>query len=577
MPTRRLPDDPNLEHLRNQAKTLLKQVRAGDTEALALVTEFHPSAAALLNADPGQRLPGADPSGRLRGADLGRRRRGDDLDQRLPGADPGRRLPGADNPDRRGRGADDPDRPPRGGADRSAPERPFALADAQLVIARSYDFPSWPQLGRHLGIVERYTRSPHLEPTGGPVDTPAQRADEFLRLATLHYGQDDPQRPDAARALLTRFPEVAVSNIFTMVVAGDVGAVRAELDRSPAHAGLQGGPFRWEPLLYLTYSRLEVATEAPLEIARLLLRHGADPNSGFLWAGLPSPFTALTGVFGRGEGDQPPHQSRLDLARLLLEAGADPNDSQTMYNCGLGCPPPYDDDHLRMLLEFGLGQGDGGPWHQRLTVAHPTPRQLLEDELAFASSTGLLERVRLVLAAGADPEGLGTEHPVLCGHRPYELASVQGHTAIAELLRAAGAAPLDDVHELFAAVMSGSVGEVDPSLAARAVRRNPYLPIRAAELGRTEALKPLKDLGWDLDLLGMTTPLHQAAYHGHLATVRKLIELGADPTVRDPRFQGTALGWAAHNHQQEVIDYLTALEAERLGADSKEQEGAEDH
>jgi hypothetical protein len=509
MPTRRLPDDPNLEHLRNQAKTLLKQVRASDPEALALVTEFHPPA-----------------------------------------------------------------------SDRSTAEPVRGLADAQLVIARSYGFPSWPQLGRHLGIVERYARSPHREAVGGPLETPDQRADEFLRLATLHYGQDDPQRPDAARTFLTQFPEVAVGNIFAMVVAGDVGAVRAELNRSPERARLEGGPFRWEPLLYLTYSRLEVAPEAPLEIARLLLEHGADPNAGFLWAGLPSPFTALTGAFGRGEGDQPPHQSRLELARLLLEAGADPNDSQTMYNCGPGCPSPYDDDHLRMLLEFGLGQGDGGPWHRRLTVAHPTPRDLLEDELVFASSAGLADRVRLVLAAGVYPEGRGTEHPVFCGHRAFELASVQGHTAVAEMLREAGAAPLDDVHQLFAAVMSGSVGDVEPSLAARAVQRNPYLPIRAAELGRTEALQPLNDLGWDLDMLGMTTPLHQAAFHGHLATVRKLIELGADPSVRDPNYQSTPLGWAAHNHQQEVIDYLTALERDGLtglGADSEEQEGAEDH
>jgi ankyrin repeat protein len=490
MPTRRLPDDPNLEHLRNQAKTLLKQVRAGDAEALALAAEFHQDA-----------------------------------------------------------------------SDRPAAEPFRGLADAQLVIARSYGFPSWPQLGRHLGIVERYTRSPHLAPAGGPIETPGQRADEFLRLATLHYGQDDPQQPAAARALLTRFPEVAVSNLFTMVVAGDVGAVRAELDRSPRHAVLQGGPFRWEPLLYLTYSRLEVAPEAPLEIARLLLQHGADPNTGFLWAGLPSPFTALTGVFGRGEGNQPPHQSRLELARLLLQAGADPNDTQTIYNCGLGCPPPYDDDHLRMLLEFGLGQGDGGPWHQRLTVAHATPRELLEDELVFASSAGLADRVRLLLAAGVDPEGRGTEHPIFCGHRAFELAAVQGHTGIADLLQDAGVAPLDEVHQLFQAVMSGSVGDVDPSLASRAVQRNPFLPIRAAELGRTEALQPLKDLGWDLNLVAMATPLHQAAIHGHLATVQKLIELGADPTVRDPRFQSTPLGWAEYNDQQEIIDYLTTLEA----------------
>ena len=473
MPTRNLPDDPNLEHLRKQAKTLLKQVQSGDREAVALADEFHPVQ---------------------------------------------------------------------------------SLADAQLVIARSYGFPSWPRIVRHLELVDRYSRSPHRQTIGGPLDTPEQRADEFLRLATLHYGQDDPARQQSARDLLDRFPEVAQSNIYTKVVAGELDAVRAEL---PQHARTEGGPYRWEPLLYLTYSRLDAPHQ--VEIARLLLGHDADPNAGYLWQGLPSPFTALTGVFGRGEGDQPPHRDRVELARLLLEAGADPNDSQTMYNCGPGAPPPYDDVHLELLLEYGLGRGDGGPWHERMTTAHPTPQQLLEDELVFASSTGLLHRVELVLAQGTDPEGRGTEHPVFCGHRAYELAAVQGHTEIAELLRARGAAPLDEVHEVFAAIMRGETPDVSPELAARAVARNPYLPIRAGEIGRTEALEPLRNLGFDLDIMGGSGPIHQAAINGHLDTVKKLIELGADPERRDPSYGGNALGWAEHNHQQAVIDYLKGL------------------
>ena len=44
MPTRPLPDDPSLEHLRKHAKRLCKAVSAGDADALAQVKEFHPRA-----------------------------------------------------------------------------------------------------------------------------------------------------------------------------------------------------------------------------------------------------------------------------------------------------------------------------------------------------------------------------------------------------------------------------------------------------------------------------------------------------------------------------------------------------
>jgi hypothetical protein len=472
MPTRNLPDDPHLEHLRKQAKTLLKEVRAGDREAIAMANEFHPVQ---------------------------------------------------------------------------------TLADAQLVVARSYGFLSWPRIVRHLELVDHYSRSPHRQSVGGPLDTPEQRADEFLRLATLHYGQDDPARQRSARDLLDRFPDVAQSNVYTKVVAGDLEAVRTEL----SEATTEGGPYRWEPLLYLAYSRLDAPNQ--VEIARLLLENGADPNAGYLWQGMPSPFTAITGVFGRGEGNQPPHHNRVELARLLLDAGADPNDSQTMYNCGPGCPPPYDDVHLELLLEYGLGRGDGGPWHERMTTAHPTPQQLLEDELVFASSAGLLHRAELVLAQGTDPEGRGTQHPVFNRNRPYELAAVQGHLEIAELLRARGAAPLDEIHEVYAAVFRGETPPISAELAARAVARTRHLPIRAAEIGRTEALEPLRDLGFDLNVMAGSAPIHRAAINGHLDTVKKLIELGADPELRDPTYHGNALGWAEHDHQQAVADYLRGL------------------
>ena len=39
---RRLPGQPHLEHLRKQAKTLLRRARANDAEALGLVDRYDP-------------------------------------------------------------------------------------------------------------------------------------------------------------------------------------------------------------------------------------------------------------------------------------------------------------------------------------------------------------------------------------------------------------------------------------------------------------------------------------------------------------------------------------------------------
>jgi len=120
-----------------------------------------------------------------------------------------------------------------------------------------------------------------------------------------------------------------------MAAVGEVAALSELLAREPRLGEHAGRPYAWEPLLYLAYGRLDDNPQ-PDESRRGPAAAGAraDPDAGYLWEGLPSPFTALTGAFGEGEDgrNQPPHQHSLALARLLLEAGADPNDSQTLYN-----------------------------------------------------------------------------------------------------------------------------------------------------------------------------------------------------------------------------------------------------
>ena len=507
MPVIPLPAHPSLENLRNQARTLQQLVRAGLPGALDAVAEFHPRLGSLSPGDPGRAA--------------------------------------------------------------------FSRADAQLVIARQYGFPSWPRLRQHLAVVAEYSRSPHVQPTGGPVAGavgPAGLADDFLRLACLIYDGYDPARVEQARQILAEHPEVALVSIYTSAAAGEHENVTALLLADPGVARRQGGPFDWDPLLYAAYSRVRSPRpgRSTLEAVRRLLAAGADPNAGYLWAGLPSPFTALAGAFGRGEGAPPAHPLALELATLLLESGADANDSQALYNCGLQSPPD-DDGYLRLLLRYGLGHGDGGPWHRRLAPAHHSPRQLLDDELIKAVAKNLPQRIALLLAHGADPAGLGTRHPVYGQHDSWQLATMGGYREVLDLLAAAGPAPEPDPALSFlGACMAGDARQVralriaDPGIAAEAIAREPDLLVDAAEQDRPAAVRLLAAAGFDVNTLRRAGPrngaLHEAAWNGSMAMAELLLELGADPTLKDLSYQSTPAGWAQTNGKDEVAAYLTGLE-----------------
>jgi hypothetical protein len=304
-----------------------------------------------------------------------------------------------------------------------------------------------------------------------------------------------------------------------------------------------------------------------VEVARLLLAHGADPNAGYLWEGLRSPFTALTGVFGGGEQGAPPHPRELELARLLLRAGADANDSQTIYNRGLGGVARDDTELLGLLLDFGLGRGDGGPWHRRLHPALQTPAELVAEALQHAAEAGLVARVRLLLERGADPNAPGT-HPLYRQRRPYEGAVLHGNLEIARLLADAGAdtGTVDPFTGFIGDCLAGDRAAVertradDPELLPRALAERGDLIARAVELGRAGAIRLLVDLGFDVNARHRTTALHEAAWRGDLAMVELLLDLGADPAITDTSFDSTPRGWAEHNRQAQVVAHLDQLD-----------------
>ncbi len=441
----------------------------------------------------------------------------------------------------------------------------FTRADAQLVVARQFGFPSWPKLKAHLELVADYARSPHHEPVGGPLPDDAAVVDEFLRLACLNYGDDDPDRFRRAQALLETHDWLGRATIHTIAATGDVDAGRDLLDRDPSQASLPGGPFGWEPLLYLAYARVPLgAGRSGVAVARLLLEHGADPNAGYLWEGLIPPFTALTGALGGG-GTIPKHPEELALARVLLEAGADPNDGQALYNQGWG--PSAGEEWLGLLFEFGLGTGDGGPWRRRFGERQDSPQKMLEDLLIAAATHGFTDRVRRLLDRGADPSGREIKHPIYRGRSPVQQAALNGHMDIVSMLVDAGAIwEHDQVDELIATAMAGDRGAMErvlgtgAGLRERAIERCPDQLVRAAEQDSYEAVVLLIELGFDVNARSRTAPLHEAAMRGNVAVIQLLLEHGADPNLRDTGYAATPAGWAEHHEQPEAQRLLKALE-----------------
>lgn len=489
MPTQPLPNNPSLENLRKQAKSLRKAVQTNEADQIARVREFHPR-----------------------------------VDEAI---------------------------------------KNFSLSDAQLVIARSHGFASWSKLKRHLDVVNEYSWCAPEEPTAD--DDPATIADRFIRLACLTYSGDWTSRQDQARELLAAHPSISVDSIYAAATVGDVVAVRQMLAENPALAKMRGGPHKWEPLLYTAYSRLnsDAAEHSTLEVARLLLKYGADPNAGFLWEG-QYLFTALTDAFGEGEGgpiNQPEHQYSYQLARLLLEAGADANDGQSLYNRMF----TRGTRHLELLFEFGLGKGGGyGVWFKRLGDQLGTPSKMLDDQMGWAASNNHMDRVQLLVAHGVDVNSRDNR----IGRPPYELALLNVNKEIAQYLLEHGATEtsLDDLDAFAYACLAADADQArsliakDGKLVERLGDRRVELLQNAAGTDKRDAVRLMAELGFDVNEVKRTAALHDAAISGHLDMVKLLIELGADPLLRDTEFDGTPLGWARYGHQVAVVEFLEQFE-----------------
>ncbi|CAN5396688.1 hypothetical protein BH09VER1_BH09VER1_08590 [soil metagenome] len=84
-----------------------------------------------------------------------------------------------------------------------------------------------------------------------------------------------------------------------------------------------------------------------------------------------------------------------------------------------------------------------------------------------------------------------------------------------------------------------------------------YAQIATAEI--------ILDSGIELgrEMMDFGTPLHHAAFYGHLELCDWLLKRGADPTIRDSQWEGTPAGWAHYNKHPELSEFLKEAESRR--------------
>lgn len=426
------------------------------------------------------------------------------------------------------------------------------LADAQLVIAREHGFESWPKFAAE---IEGRRIANSIASITDPVDA-------FLRAALVprdgssHSGGTLHE----ANAILERYPEVGETNIYTAAALADDAAVRAFLADDPEGVKAKGGPYEWDALCHLCFSRYlqfdKARSDAFGRTARVLLDAGADPNSGWY----EKPWR---------EGDKEVWESALygaagvahhaGVTQLLLDRGADPNDGETPYHV----PEGYDNTVLNILLKSDKVDERGKAWIlARKADWHDDPGMKLALDYganpdfvphwgrsalqhAILRGNGLV-MIQMLLDHGADP----LLHNNIDGLTGAQMAARGGRGDILREFAARGIEPmLSGVDRLIAACARSDGAEIraiasaDPALVQELRKQGGELLFRFAGVGNAEGVECLLDLGvppdatsdgdpyWDL--AKQSTGLHFAAWLGWPETVKLLLRRGAPVNARD--------------------------------------------
>ena len=405
------------------------------------------------------------------------------------------------------------------------------LADAQLAVARSYGYPSWPSW-------KQYVETRRMDLAGQAV--------AMVKAAC----SNDVRR---ARVLLEADPALAGFDLWSACVTGEVDVVRRELGRDPAAASRRGGALAWTPLEYACFSRLiraEPARAAGIEaVVGVLLDAGADPNAyhEHTWEGDAYRETPLFGAAGIA--------NHAGITERLLAAGADPDE-------GYGEPNPRDPERSPWGIEslYHASEFTDPDSLRLLLAAEPHPVRIsycLGRVLDFADCE---TRVRAYLSAGADPDFVvpwfakGTRHfhkAVMLGRSPAVIQAMIAAGADVNTPNGEGVSPLEEAllhgHDALADILRRH-GASEPQAAAVNPVDRPDVMCWATARNDIALVERLLDQGADIEgqsSINDGPALHWAAWRGRSEMVRLLVERGAD-IYYEGRYGAAALGMAIH-------------------------------
>jgi ankyrin repeat protein len=453
------------------------------------------------------------------------------------------------------------------------------LAAVQLALAREYGFASWRQLKAHVdrvdpaqlerkrvfdaaraGDVETVRRAFEVGFDPGTTDDDGRTIHQIAK-ANRHEAIELLARDVQGRD--TRPPELqqAINAILDAANRGRAEELGRLLDARPGLIDARGGYFQKQTALH------KAACGNRHACVRLLLKRGADVRV----RDFPDNASALHLAAALAD---------LEMVKMLVEAGADVDGKGDDYEVGvLGwatCFRRLREDVAEYLLRNGATLDlwsaialDRADAVRSLVAREPsclsarmTRNQHRRTPLHHAAAKNRPRMVRLLLDLGADPTATDAT-----GATPLTTAAQENaDPGIVSMLDHAGA-KLDFVAALNLKRydLAEAMLREDPSRIGRDGRDTIALHLAVSKKNAdaahwliahgvdVNAKRPM----WDCN----HTALHMTTENGALDIARILLDAGADPDIRDDKYNATALGWAEFFCRDE----LAALIRERGG------------